>query len=134
MSTSRTWVDSSKMIWPQPFYMAHYRKHLSDRWFSHVASGAKCIEGRLNKGDFAAMRPRDTVTWYNDNGDEVRTVITGKDTYPEFRDYLEANGLERCLPGITSIDVGLQIYYDFYSPAEEGTYGVIAISLGLLTD
>ena len=114
--------------------MAHYRKHISDRWFCHVVSGAKCIEGRLNRGDFAAMRPGDKVTWINDEGDEVRTVILRKDTYQGFRDYLEAKGLERCLPGITSIDAGLQVYYDFYSPTAEETYGVVAISLGLLTD
>ena len=60
------------------------------------------------------------------------TEITGKAEYNTFGEYLEAEGLDKCLPGIQDIDTGLSVYYKYFTKEDEKEFGVIAIRLKLL--
>ena len=98
--------------------------------------GLKTIEGRKNKGLFQQMQDGDIVEWTNDSiiPRSVKTKITGKAVYPTFREYLETEGLDKCLPGITNMDDGLSIYYKYFTQQEEKVFGVVAIRLELITN
>ena len=105
-----------------------YNISVSEPWFGYIKSGEKTIEGRKNKGDFKEMKPGNIVKWISKN-DHVLTKIVGKRAYSTFKEYLETEGLDKCLPGIETIEDGVGVYYKYYTPEDEAKYGVLAIEL-----
>ena len=61
----------------------------------------------------------------------IRTIITKKNIYNTFKEYLETEELSKCLPGILNIEDGLSIYFKYFTKEDEKTYGVVAIGLEL---
>jgi ASC-1-like (ASCH) protein len=112
-----------------------YNVSVSEPWFSLILLGLKTVEGRKNRGLFAQMKVGDIVEWTNDSiiPRSVQTRITGKAVYPTFREYLETEGLDKCLPGISDMGDGLSIYYKYFTKEEEKEFGVVAIHLELLS-
>jgi ASC-1-like (ASCH) protein len=109
-----------------------YKEHLSEPWVSLVSVGAKTVEGRKNKGRFKDMKVGDLVIWENSDFSQKRTVITKiikKVEYRTFREYLEREGLNKCLPSIYRIEQGIDMYYNYYTKEEEEAYGVVAIHI-----
>jgi ASC-1-like (ASCH) protein len=112
--------------------MTTYTKHLSEPWFSLIKIGAKKCEGRLNKGDFSEMKKGDFIIFENNDFGfprSFRCKITSIHNYSSFQNYLENETLERCLPGIDSIEEGVSIYYKYYSMEDENKYKIKAIRL-----
>jgi len=68
------------------------------------------------------------VKWIHKD-DHVLTKIVGKRAYSTFKEYLETEGLDKCLPGIETIEDGVGVYYKYYTPEDEAKYGVLAIEL-----
>jgi len=62
----------------------------------------------------------------------VKTRITKKVKYSTFKEYLETEGIDNCLPGIPSIEHGLSVYFKYYTKEDEKEYGVMAIHIELL--
>lgn len=107
---------------------------LSEPWFSLISLGLKTVEGRLDRGHFKSIQIGDLIQWTNTNFLE-RTVITrvvAKRNYFSFREYLDTEGLQNCLPGMPSLAHGLSVYYKYYTTADEENYGVVAIELDLV--
>jgi ASC-1-like (ASCH) protein len=113
-----------------------YSVRVTEPWFSLILLGLKTVEGRKNRGLFQQMQDGDIVEWTNDSiiPRSVKTRITGKAVYPTFREYLETEGLDKCLPGITNMDDGLSIYYKYFTQQEEKEFGVVAIRLELISN
>ena len=111
-----------------------YKESVSEPWFTLISMGLKSVEGRKNKGRFKDMRVGDIVLWSNNDfaPREVLTRITGKAEYNTFKEYLETEGLEKCLPGIKDIDVGLSVYFKYFTKEDEKEFGVVAIRLELV--
>ena len=105
-----------------------YNIFVSEPWFGYIKSGEKTIEGRKNKGDFKKMQPGDIVKWICSD-DSVLTEITGKRSYKTFKEYLETEGLNKCLPGIETIEAGVAIYHKYYTLEDEAKYGALAIEI-----
>lgn len=108
-----------------------YKENVSEPWFSLISLGLKTIEGRKNKGRFAEMKVGDIVEWTNTDFKprSVLTKIVRKKEYPSFKEYLETEGLNKCLPGIPSLEHGLSVYFKYYTEQDEKMYGVIAIEM-----
>lgn len=109
-------------------------KHVSEPWFSQIAGSVKSVEGRLCKGDFAHLSEGDTIVWVNEDFGfkrTVRTTVKYVRTYPNFRKYLQTEGLDATLPahGVTSINKGVKVYRQFFDQQMEKTYGVLAIGM-----
>ena len=112
--------------------MTTYTKHLSEPWFSLIKLGLKKCEGRLNKGDFNVMKKGDYIIFENNDFSiprKFKCKITSIHDYDTFEEYLESETLERCLPGIDSINEGLGIYYKYYSKDDELKYKIKGIRL-----
>ena len=112
--------------------MTFYEKNLSEPWFSLIKLKNKIVEGRLNKGDFANMNVGDFIVFTNNElGFERKfTVEIKKITYYDnFQLYLENESLEKCLPGIDSMEEGLNVYYKYYSKNDEMKYKIKAFTL-----
>jgi ASC-1-like (ASCH) protein len=108
-----------------------YTENLSEPWFTLISLGLKTVEGRKNKGRFKEMQVGDIVEWKNNDFKprSVLTRITGKVEYKTFEEYLEKEGLQKCLPGMPSIEHGLIVYFKYFTKEEEAEFGVVAIRL-----
>lgn len=111
-----------------------YTEYLSEPWFSLIALGLKTVEGRKNKGRFKEMQVGDKVRWINKDFGyrDVMTEVTRKQEYKTFREYLETEGISKCLPSIKTIDGGLNVYFKYFTKEDEEQYGVIAIEVKVL--
>ncbi len=112
--------------------MSTFIKHLSEPWFTLVKLGIKTCEGRLNKGDFAEMKPGDFIIFENDDlGFQriVRVKIVSIEYYDSFEAYLYNEALEQCLPGIDSIEEGASVYHQYY---KDWDYNIKALRLSVL--
>lgn len=109
-------------------------QHLSEPWFTLISLGLKTVEGRKNKGLFKDIKVGEKIEWVNNDFNErkIVTQVTSKKEYSTFKEYLEGEGLDKCLPGIENIETGLSVYFKYYTTEDEKTYGVIAIRLKLL--
>ena len=133
-------TNSSKICYSIPksisnmeyhYIKPNYSEHLSEPWFSFVALKIKTVEGRKNKGKFKDMKIGEIIEWYNDDFEprKVLTKIVNKYEYKTFEAYLNALGLQNCLPGMPSMEHGLSVYYKYFTKQEELEYGVVAIQL-----
>lgn len=111
-----------------------YNENVSEPWFTLISLGLKTIEGRKNKGRFKDMQVGDMIKWTNNdfNPRTTSTIITKKNIYDTFEEYLQKEGLNRCLPGITNIKDGLSVYFKYFTKEDEANYGVVAIQLKLI--
>jgi ASC-1-like (ASCH) protein len=106
-----------------------YEKNLSEPWFSLIKFKIKTVEGRLNKGDFSKMNIGDEITFTNNElgiPRQFTVKIVDIKNYDTFRSYLRAEGLSRCLPTIEDLENGVSVYYKYYTPSDEATYGIKA--------
>ena len=112
--------------------MTIYKKNVQDPWFSYIRCNLKTVEGRLRRGDFAKMRVGDIIDFVEDSlGFERKTtkVILGINYYDTLSDYLEKEGLEKCLPGITTKEAAFKEYNKYYTQDEIREYGIVALIL-----
>ena len=109
----------------------NYVENVSEPWFTLISLGLKTIEGRKNRGKFKDMQIGEIIEWTNSDFKprNVFTRIVKKNTYKTFKEYLETEGLDKCLPGIPSIEHGLSVYYKYYTKEDENEFGVVAIGL-----
>jgi ASC-1-like (ASCH) protein len=115
--------------------MTTYTKHLSEPWFSLIKLGIKKCEGRLNKGDFSEMKKDDYILFENKDFDfprSLRCKITSINNYTSFENYLKNETLEKCLPGIDTIEEGVSIYYKYYKKEDEIKYQIKAFRLRII--
>jgi len=115
--------------------MKLYTKNLSEPWFSLIKLGIKKCEGRLNKDDFSNMVKGDCILFVNNDfgfSRSFRCKITSIRKYNSFKDYLKNETLERCLPGIDTIEDGINIYYKYYKKEDEDLYKIVAIRLRVI--
>ena len=109
-----------------------YTKDLSEPWFSLIKLKCKIVEGRLNKGVFEKMRIGDVIIFTNNElGFErrIKVEILNISHYDTFRSYLETETLERCLPGIDSMEDGLNVYYKYYTRVDEEQCKIKSLTL-----
>ena len=80
------------------------------------------------------MKVGDIVEWTNNDFKprSILTKITKKVEYNTFKEYLETEGLNKCLPGIPNIEYGLSVYFKYFTKEDEEQFGVVAIGLELI--
>lgn len=127
INNSNSIIKNSNSVKP------NYIESILEPWFSLILLGLKTVEGRRNKGKFKEMKVGDIIQWNNFNFKprSILTRITGKAEYPTFREYLEKEGLDKCLPGMEKfgIEDGLSIYYKYFTKEDEKEFGVVAIRI-----
>lgn len=103
---------------------------VAEPWFSLLVAGRKTVEGRLNRPKYKSLAVGTVLTFWNpDRTRSCTRVLMGVAAYRSFADMLDAEGLERVLPGIATLEGGVAIYRQFYSAEEEQQTGVLALSL-----
>jgi len=102
-------------------------------YFSAIASGKKCVEGRLRKPNLASLHVGERIIFENHaNADEtLQAKITFLHEYTSFQEMLVSEGVEKCLPGISSLEQALAIYHSFPGYKENESAGVLALGIQL---
>jgi ASC-1-like (ASCH) protein len=103
--------------------------HIDEPWFEHIVEGRKVVEGKLAKGKALQMQVESILHISGNNGDVIECHITAIRPYSSFREYLESETLAKTLPGVTTIDAGLEVYQKYYEPGLDSKLGVLAIEL-----
>jgi ASC-1-like (ASCH) protein len=102
--------------------------NVQNPWFDHIKNNKKTVEGRLNKGGFKNLKVDQLLIFEND-GKSVLVKIKKINLYKSFESYLMQEGLRKTLPGIETIQDGVNIYRKFYSAEMEQQYGILAIHI-----
>ena len=113
--------------------------NVSNPWFNKIRDGVKTVEGRLKKGNFAEMAVGDIIIFSlsGESSDSselipIKTIITNITNHKSFEDMISQNGLLNVLPGIETIQKGVDIYRQFYSQEKEREFGVVGIHINLI--
>lgn len=125
------------------FAPAEYRMLLSDPWFDFVRRGIKRYEGRRALPSVAAVRVGDFVKFehfirVDCVGDfaasselPFRARVVGKHRFPTFEAALVELGLPEVLPGVETVQAGVDVYLRFVSEATQRRDGVFMLELRL---
>ncbi|XP_057452761.1 uncharacterized protein LOC130744606 [Lotus japonicus] len=79
------------------------------------ADGLKTIEGRIEVGNLILFNK------------SLVFEVQGVRRYASFFDMLEAESLEKVLPGVESVEEGVKVYRRFFTGEKERENGVFAI-------
>jgi len=110
-----------------------YHNHRADPYFTFVKNSKKTIEGRLKKDKYALIAPGDHIVVHNqEETDSVEVVVKGVRSYESFEELLKEEPLKKVLPDANSVEHGVKIYRQFYSPEQERRHGVVAIEVALI--
>ncbi|KAL5712474.1 hypothetical protein ACHQM5_014644 [Ranunculus cassubicifolius] len=102
-----------------------FELHVQEPYFSQLRDGMKTTEGRCAVGEYNRIQPGALLLFNGCLLLEVQNV----ECYASFADMLEAKSLERVLPGVRTIEEGVQIYRKFYTEEKEKLNGVVAIDV-----
>jgi ASC-1-like (ASCH) protein len=110
---------------------------LMKKYLYMIRNGSKPVEGRINRGMFAARGLQVGMGmrfFYQQNAnDDVQCVIKGVKTFRTFREMLEHYGWQKCVPDARGLEDAVQIYARIPGYArKESESGVIGIELEVL--
>uniref|UniRef100_A0A7N0U077 ASCH domain-containing protein n=1 Tax=Kalanchoe fedtschenkoi TaxID=63787 RepID=A0A7N0U077_KALFE len=102
-----------------------FELHVQEPFFSYLKDGLKVVEGRCARGDYNRMGPGAYLLL----NQCVMLEVQGVHRYDSFSEMLGSEGLSRVLPGVQTVEEGVQVYRRFYTETEEKSFGVLAIQV-----
>ncbi|XP_042984725.1 uncharacterized protein LOC122313629 isoform X1 [Carya illinoinensis] len=102
---------------------AVHELHVQEPFFSQLKDGQKTIEGRCAVGDYNRIASGSLILFNKCVIFEVQDV----QWHASFSNMLGAESLAKVLPGVETIEEGVQIYRRFYTEEKERSNGVLAI-------
>ncbi|XP_068667230.1 uncharacterized protein [Aristolochia californica] len=102
-----------------------FELHVQEPFFTQLRDGLKTVEGRCAVGNYNRIAPGDLLLFNKCLLLEVQCVKQ----YSSFSEMLKREGLSKILPGIETIEKGVQIYRNFYTEEKEKLNGVLGISV-----
>lgn len=103
------------------------------KWFDLLISGEKPIEGRKKSPQWEKLKVNQEIEVTCKETKEIRIFkITHINEYQNLEEYLQKEGLYRCLPGITSIEDGIVIYHQWSTQEELNKYKFLAIGMHVI--
>lgn len=106
--------------------MTIFNIHCEDPWFSYIRQGIKTVEGRKGTHTYKKIKVGDQINFSNGKESFIADVTEIRE-YASLEKYLENATLEKALPGIKSIEEGLDIYYQWSTPEKIKEYGFLGI-------
>ncbi|XP_051133483.1 uncharacterized protein LOC127253092 isoform X2 [Andrographis paniculata] len=102
-----------------------FQLHVQEPFFSQLNDELKTVEGRCASGNYNSIQSGHLLLFNKCLILKVQDVRK----YVSFHEMLTAETLSKVLPGVASIEEGVQIYRNFYSEEKESSNGVLAISV-----
>jgi ASC-1-like (ASCH) protein len=104
---------------------------VAEPYFSLIKMRKKPVEGRKLSPTWSKIKVGDIITM-TCNSSYFNVLVTGINKYNSLKEYLLGETLQRCLPGVTSIEDGERIYLQWSSIEEINKYGMIGIQVSVL--
>ena len=108
--------------------MTKIKINMQEPYKTFVLKGIKTVEGRLNKGKFARIKIGDVIEIETE---DIKFDVIEKNVYSSFREMLKVEGIENVISDKDNIDDAVNVYYRFYTKAQEKKFKVVAIKLQL---
>ncbi|KAL5543198.1 hypothetical protein UlMin_010908 [Ulmus minor] len=106
-----------------------FELHVQEPFFSQLKDGIKTVEGRCATGNYKRIGPGSLILINKCIAFKVECVHS----YVSFSEMLEAEGLAKVLPGVKSVEEGVEIYRKFYTEEKERSNGVLGICVSKVT-
>ena len=106
--------------------MTIFNIHCEEPWFSFIRQGIKPVEGRKATHTYKKIKVGDQIQFIN-GSDSFIAEVTEIRTYDSLETYFEDVGLEKALPGIATLEEGLNIYYQWSTKEKIKEYGFLGI-------
>lgn len=106
--------------------MAIFNIHCDDPWFSYIRQGIKPVEGRKKTHSYKKIKVGDYINFSNGK-ESFKALVTDIREYESIEQYFADVTLKKALPGITSIEEGLNIYYEWTPEEKIKQYGFLGI-------
>lgn len=124
---------------------------IDERWFDAIVSGNKTVEGKCLKAPELKSTARRIVEFYKENAEadspkevwisfetETKTKdervalkqLIGMQRHSSIEQMLASHGLGNVLPGVLTLEEGVEIYRGYGFSEEVETTGVVAFLLG----
>lgn len=105
---------------------------LQRQYLAAIRDGRKTVEGRVRTSKYAAVRPGDVLLLIanEDERETLAVTVLAVRPYDSFEAMLRSEGVGACLPGVSDVAAGVEIYRSFPRYAEgEGEHGVVAFAV-----
>lgn len=106
--------------------MTTFNIHCDDPWFSYIRQGIKTVEGRKKTHTYKKIKVGDRINFSNGKESFLANVLEIR-TYETLEQYFDDVTLEKALPGIQTIEEGLNIYLEWTTEEQIKQYGFIGI-------
>ncbi len=103
-----------------------FRLQCENPWFDLLRSGVKPVEGRKNSPKYHHIQPGDTIEFLWQDEIFWAHVIDVR-RYDTLEAYLQDVTIQKALPGVSSLDEALRIYYQWNTPQEILKYGFLGV-------
>ncbi|KAI5652950.1 hypothetical protein M9H77_30137 [Catharanthus roseus] len=100
-----------------------FELHVQEPFFSELKDGRKTVEGRCANGSHNCIL-RGALILFNKC---LLLQVQDVHRYASFLEMLQAESLQRVLPGVTTYEEGVHVYRQFYTEEKESLNGVLAI-------
>jgi ASC-1-like (ASCH) protein len=103
--------------------------HVGSPWFDFLKSGEKVWEGRCNWKAALAYRVGDSWEVHHVDGtrEPFRLKIEEIVHFPTFEQALNRMNLSEVLPGVKTVEEGVQVYFQFVSLKTQEANGVLML-------
>jgi len=102
---------------------------LMDKYIRLMISGHKTIEARIALPMFQQWSIGEKIKFFSRRNPEINVIVkvTAVNKYKCFQDLLTKENIDSLIPGVSSIEEGVNIYLNIPKYAErESQYGVLA--------
>lgn len=107
-----------------------YHNHRAEPYFTFLKNGQKTIEGRIKKGWYKFVKPKDHIIVYNEEEtDSVEVLVKAVRAYASIKEMLESEEIRKLLPDVGTVQKGVRVYKRFYTEDQQKEFGVIAIEI-----
>lgn len=104
---------------------------LKEPYLSQIRDGRKTVEGRISSGMFGNVKSGDRFAFFNHSG-RVTCHVTEAVRYGSFREMLEKEGFQKCIPNARNLEDAVRQYEVIPGYVERARQsGVVALRLAV---
>lgn len=108
---------------------------LHDKYYQQILAGQKTVEGRIAKQKYAQLSAGDSVEFISndDRTGSIKARVLAVTKYADFAAMLKSEGVSNMLPGIATVDEGVEVYESLGSFRKQVVeYGCVAVRFELI--
>jgi len=110
---------------------------LESRYLQLIKNGQKTVEGRLYKNQYIDIRSGDLIKFKDTNffRNTIFCRVESKALYKDFKEMLEKEGFQNCLPSVSTLEEGIKTYHSFPGYEKDSQkYQVVAFKISYLAN